>query len=134
MPRQPSSKFSIAVEGYGRLIDMFFTEVMQRFPQATVYDRSSRADRARAAETRLSKTEFASPEFRALGVKTEASLLEPSPTDVAVRFTPLGDTESVGVVGKGYGKRLSCNLAKTKSIDEMVKFLHKVCDAVAGSG
>lgn len=134
MPRQPSSKFSIAVDGYGPLVGMFFTEVMQRFPQATVYDRTSATDKARASEARLSKTEFASPEFRALGVKTEASLLEPSPTDVAVRFTPLGDTQSVGVVSKGNSKRLSCKMSSFKSLDDMTRFLQKVCDAIAQSG
>jgi hypothetical protein len=134
MVRQPSSKFSIAVEGYGQLVNMFFTEVTRRFPQATVYDRKSQADKARAAEIRLSKTEFASPEFKALGVKTEASLLEPSPTDIAVRFTQIGDTETVSIVGRNFASRQSCSLASLKSVDDMTAFLRRVCDAVALSG
>jgi hypothetical protein len=132
--RQPSQKFSIAVSGSGRLQGMFFTECMARFPHATVYDRSDGTTRARREEASLGQTENASPDFRKLAIKTEKNIADPTSANVGVSFLDIGQLETVGVVSRGFNKRLTFNFATGKSLSEMEAFIQKVVDAVAQSG
>jgi hypothetical protein len=132
--RRPSDKFSIAVSGTGRLQDMFFTECMQRFPHATLFDRSAKVNAARQQEADLGKTEFASPEFRKLAIKTEKNLNDPVIAAVAVDFLDIGQLETVGVVSKGFNKRLTFNFATKPTLKEMEDFILKVVDAVGQTG
>lgn len=133
--RQPSQKFSIAVSGTGRLQGMFFTECLARFPHATLYDRSAKTNAARQEEADLGKTDFASPEFRKLAIKTEKNLTDPVTANVGVDFLDIGDLETVGVVSQtGFSKRLTFNFKTCKSLKEMEDFIQKVVDAVAQSG
>jgi hypothetical protein len=131
--RQPSQRFTLAVTGSGSLQGMFFTEIMQRFPHAQVFDRSNGMNQARAGEAGLGQTEYASPEFRRLAIKTQSNLLDPPPTDVTVDFFHLANMDTVSVTSRGFNKRLSCTVTSATSIDERVAFLKKVCDAVAQS-
>jgi hypothetical protein len=128
--RQPSEKFSIAVSGRGRLLGMFVTECLQRFPHATLYDRTDGMDRARFNEAGLGLSPDASPDFRRQAIRTIQKMADPPHIDCSVTFMDLLNMETVSVVSRGFSRRLAYHLDKA-TLDQMEKFVDQILQTVA---
>jgi hypothetical protein len=129
--RQPSEKFTIAVSGSGRLLGMFVTECLSRFPHATLYDRSRQADLARFKESDVGVSADVSQDFRKQAIRTIANLADPPHIDCSVTFLDLRNIETVSIVSRGFSRRLAYNLDEKATIQQMKTFIDQVLQAVA---
>ena len=128
--RLPNDKFSVAVTGSGKLHSMFFAEFQSVFPNATMYDRSGVANKARAAEAALGKTEFASPDFRKSTIAIEKNLANPPKTDINVHFEPRGNIEAVSISSSSGKRMFNFDDDKVGSIDGLVDYVKQLINAI----
>ncbi len=106
MPHAPLDRFSIAVTGFGALIAPFFTEGMKAFPNAEFFDRSGQTVAFTQNEIALGKSEFASPQFRAMALRTEANLQNQPHYDVTLAFRKGANSIEWVTVKSGVKRRL----------------------------
>lgn len=131
---QSTDKFSIAIVGSGRLLGMFVTECMTRFPKAVVYDRTDQFMGNANQEIMLGKTKFASPEFRRSALVAEKNLAAPARADVAITFQSLGQVENVTVANSAGKRTLSFNFAEADKWQQLDDFVQLLLKAVARVG
>jgi hypothetical protein len=137
----PNDKFSIAVEGSGKLLGMFVTKCMKRFPNATIYDRSNQFRSFAAQERTLGNSELASPEFRRSSADRGPDWS--APVDVTVTFQinvdkendekENDDKENVIVADKQSSRILTFDMAAAKHMHQVESFVHQVIQAVASA-
>jgi len=106
MPHSPLDRFSIAVTGSGALMAPFITEGMKAFPNAEFYDRSEQTVAFTQNEIALGKSEFASPQFRAMALRAQANLRRPPRCDVTLAFRRGADFIEWVTVESGSNRRL----------------------------
>lgn len=128
---QAHDTFKIAIAGSGRLLGMFVTECMTRFPNAVLYDRSDQFMAAAKQEITLGKSKFASPEFRREALVAEKNLGSPARVAVTVTFQSQGEVENVTVAGKESGRTLSFNFAAGGEWQQLEDFVRQALQAVA---
>lgn len=127
---QPGDRFSMAISGNGRLLGMFVTEGMKRFPNATMYDRTEQFRNFAEQEVKLGKTEFAAPEFRKSALVTERNLRSPAAVDVTVVFRSLGTHETVTIAGKVTRNTSSFDFGSAGNMQDVEGFVQKLLQSV----
>lgn len=127
---QPGDKFSMAISGSGRLLGMFVTEGMKRFPNATMYDRTEQFRNFAEQEVKLGKTEFAAPDFRRSALVTERNLRSPTPVDVTISFQSLGTHETVTIAGKVTRNTSSFDFVAPAEMQDVEAFVQKLLQSV----
>jgi len=124
--RPPNEKFTVAIAGSGRLLGMFATELMAKYPKAVVYDRSDQFKAALKQEIELGKSKFAAPEFRKLALTAERNFGSPARVDVTVTFMQFGQVERVGFATSGGGRSTSFDFGAAKEWSELERFVQLI--------
>lgn len=127
------STFTLEVQGSGQLLNMFCTEVKRYFPNATVFDRSRSTNEARRREAELGRRGALAPGQQPANDRLREDLASPPPSDVVVKFSPLGTSEEVTVKTRTRKDWLRHNLLGS-SMRDAEKFVGDVLATVRKLG
>ncbi len=126
MGKSKKKRFSIAVTGAGRLMAMFFTDGMQRYPHATWYDRSSQTTAAIEVEIQLGESGFIRPADRQRLRRAKRHLRSPRSVDVTVSFAKSGNVETVVLIGSKRRRTLLFKAAETDSLTTLETYVFQI--------
>ena len=122
-----NKKFSVAVSGSGQTLGMLISEGQKRFPRATWFDRSSRANHARAREVQLGRAGHIGGTGQAWRGAAQ-DLQQPQNVDVTVAFSRVAGRDRVEVRGRRRDKSFDITAAGPMKMLE--RDLDRILDAV----